>query len=196
MVFGGFLLLLFWAYDRDLSAALDPSSEDPARVEPTPTTLVALQIFDQPAGDGPPLSVRLATLLAGRLTSDRPSALRRAAYTFLLQRPRFRDQLPGLTLSRARLGGRHGRPVLGIRRAARAHFGIDVEELSLGESLLLLHLALEPSVEASALDQTTALEIRNGLLGRGRDAGIIPEELYETEITRPLSWASDHRPVW
>ena len=195
LVFGGFLLLVCWAYARDLSAALDQSSQDSARVDPTPTTLVALQIFDWSAGVGPPLSVRLAALLADRLTSDRASALRRAAYAVLLQRPRFQARLPGLALSRARFGELDGRPVLGLRRAARVHFGIDVEELSLGESLLLLHLALEPAVEASEPDQTTALEIRNELLERGRDAGIIPDGLYEMEISQPLSWASDHRPI-
>ncbi len=99
-------------------------------------------------------------------------------------------------LNRTCLGAVNTTPVCGFRKGAEVYFGVPVENLNLGEALLLCDLARSHPKAAFLSDLPAALETRNRLLTRLRDIGHLSRTEYETEVARPLSPASDHRPIW
>ena len=123
------------------------------------------------------------------------TAVKRAAFTVLLRLAYREDTILNHYLSRAPLGRIGDAPVEGFGRGARVYFGVAAERLNLGEALLLAHLSQDPAGGALTADLPEALRTRDRLLLGLYDVGVLSRSEYEFEISRPLSLASDHRPV-
>ena len=198
-VLAAFVVLGWVRFSGDLDRALVPSPQHlPAFAFPPailPALVACADSQPDPGNSEPPdLPRALATLLTSN-RSGPATALKRAAFARLLRLHYSREEILVHYLNRACIGSPGGRSICGIREAARAFLGIPFEKLNLGEALLLYGLTHPNGNGGLPNNLQAALEMRNRLLARVRNAGSISEAQYEAEITRPLSLASDHRPI-
>lgn len=194
-----FLGLVLLRSSGDLDRALAPSPEDLPISAFSPSLPQALNAFENPRFGRTAFASGLAQALASQLVSDQrgaAAAFKRTTFALLLKIRYSRDEILTHYLNRACLGSAGNTPICGFQKAADFYLGIPVENLNLGEALLLCDLAWSPKKPALLGDLSTALKTRNRLLARLRDIGRLSRAEYETEIARPLSPASDHRPIW
>ena len=198
-VLAAFAVLGWVRFSGDLDRALVPPPQHlPVSAFP-PAVLRALVACadSQPDADDP-APLNLPRALASLLTPNRSgpaAALKRATFALLLQLRHSREEILVHYLNRACIGAPGGRSICGIRETARAFLGIPFEKLNLGEALLLYGLAHPNGNGGLPNNLQTAMEMRNRLLARAQNAGAISQAQYEAEVARPLSLASDHRPV-
>ena len=198
-ILAAFAVLGWVRFSGDLDRTLVPAPQHlPASAFP-PAILRALVACadSQPDADDPAfpgLPRALASLLVPVRTGA-AVALKRAAFALLLQYQHTREEILVHYLNRACIGSPGGRSICGIREAARAFFGVPVEKLNLGEALLIYGLAHSNGNGSLPNNLQAALEMRNRLLARARNAGAISQAQCEAEVARPLSLASDHRPI-
>jgi hypothetical protein len=83
-------------------------------------------------------------------------------------------------------------PATGLPAAAQHYFGLPVQHLSLGETLLLLDLAHNPASPIS--DPAAALVYRDSLLRKLYARQDITESQFAREQHKALALAADHRP--
>ncbi len=194
-----FLSLVLLRLSGDLDRALAPSPEDLPISAFSPALPQALNAFEDSRFSRAASAVGLAQALASQLVPNQrgaAAAFRRTAFAFLLKIRYSRDEIVTHYLNRACLSSAGNTPICGFQKAADLYFGTPVENLNLGEALLLCDLAWLPKKPALLGDLPAALKTRNRLLARLRDIGRLSRAEYETEVARPLSPASDHRPIW
>ncbi len=184
--------------DRDLGRALAVNHDGPVLQTLGRPLGRALSIYAGPSSPHLVPRIDVPSDLASNLVPgpDPISRLKRRVYSKLLVYRYPADKVRGLYLSRAYMGMFDGAPLHGFHRASDRTFGAPVEDLSFGEALLLCDLAAEPQGHPLLSDFSAALDRRNRLLARLRDAGLISGSEYALESTRPLSPGSDHRPIW
>ena len=198
-ILGAFLVLAAVRFSADLEGALRTGLRDPRPFAlPGPVHRGLAAFYNGEArGSGPSprslpraLASCLAPPRAGRVT-----AVRRTAFAVRLRLAYRQDTILSHYLDRALLGRIGGVPVEGFGRGARVYFGVMAERLNLGEALLLAHLSQDPEGGALTVDLPEAIRTRDRLLLGLHDAGVLSQSEYELEVSRPLSLASDHRPV-
>jgi hypothetical protein len=197
--FGALLALLCVAYSSDLEQALSrmPGAHE-GRTLPGPVR-TALRTFEESSPGRAGLAVRMADIVARRalVGRDGPGAvIRLRAYRELLLAGKHRSLMTETFLAIADFGVLDKAPAPGIRTAALATFGLGVDSLSLGESLILLHQALADRSRGYLSDRADVIALRNQLLLKAFRLGVIDSTHRADEIRQPLSWAIDHRPVW
>ena len=197
--FGAMLVLLCLAYSSDLEQALSrmPNAQEGHPLpDPVRTALRGLEeSFPGRAG----LAVRMADTVARRALVERNglgAAIRQRAYREMLLAGKHRSRLNHMFLAIADFGVLDKAPAPGIRTAAHATFGLGVDSLSLGESLILVHQALADRSHRHLSDRAGVIALRNQLLLKAFRLGVIDSARHAHEIRQPLSWAIDHRPVW
>lgn len=203
IVFSLFAGLVLLGFSRDLDRLLEPTPQDfPPSAAPDPL-LLALDAFRHPRfvrtlgigeGSPPDIHASLADQLVPR-DRKRSRGLRRWAYSVLLELRYPERTVVTFFFNRASMGRANGRPIQGFVQAARTYFGVEAEELTLGESLLLCDLALRPQTPPNLGDPRAALETRNRLLNVMRQSGLLTDSTYEAEVARPYASFPDHRPV-
>ena len=197
--FGALLVLLCLAYSSDLEQALSrmPGAQE-GRPLPDPVR-TALRSFEESSPGRAGLAVRMADTVARKALAERDghgAVIRQRAYRELLLAGKYRSRLRDRFLAIADFGVLDRAPVPGIRTAARATFGLGVDSLSLGESLILLHQALAERSHGHLSARADVIALRNQLLLKAFRLGVVDSARHAHEIRQPLSWAIDHRPVW
>lgn len=141
----------------------------------------------------------LARRLSEQILPPQSQGVRRwmQAHTFpvLLQLTYTQDERLRHFLSRASMGSVRGVPVTGFTQAATVYFGLPCARLSVGESALLCYLALHPQSDILSAHPDGILTMRNLLLLRLRDAGVLSYPDYLAESSLPLSLTVSHIPV-
>ena len=203
IVFSLFTGLILLGFSRDLDRLLEPTPQDfPPSASPDPL-LRALEAFHHPQfvrtlsfgkHSPPDIHASLADQLI-RQGKKRSGALRKLAYSVLLEFRYPRQTVATFFFDRAFMGQANDEPIQGFAQAARIYFGIEAERLTLGESLLLCDLALRPQSPPPLSNPRAALETRNRLLNVMRQSGLLTDLTYEAEVARPYSSPPDHRPV-
>ena len=193
-----FAALAFVRFSRDLDGALVAVREQPGAPSLDRPIGRALSLYADPLSRDAVPAIDVPARLAASLWPGRGRAagLRRRIYSGLLLLRYPRHEIWGHYMDRAPMGTVDGTPTYGFHRASGLHFGVSVGDLSLGEALLLCDLAAAPRGHPLLTDFSAALERRNRLLTRLRDAGLISVSEYADESSRPLSPGSDHRPIW
>lgn len=80
----------------------------------------------------------------------------------------------------------YGSGAYGIKAAAVTYFGKDLRNLSVAEAALLARLPRRPSSENPYVNEKTAIENRNYVLGVMREMGSISEKQYADALREPV----------
>ncbi len=118
-----------------------------------------------------------------------------AAFALALQLKYDREEIILNYLSRVRMGSARGVPITGFAQAAAAYFGVSPSHLTTGETAILCDLALNLRAGTPLTHPEEALQLRDQVLSRLRDAGVLSDSEYRTEAALPLSLAPDRIPV-
>ena len=192
ILFVAFGLLICLSLSDDLERALAPVQPHQPLSAFSPEHRQIILIFHKR-----PHTTRLTWVLARNIMQNNPhlSTLRQLACAILLGL-KSEDIRLSHYLNTIPFGSVNGLPVAGFPQAARTYFGVSHTHLTVGETLLLCHLAQNPGVHSPLTHPDDALKIRNHLLESFHRAGILPPSVYREEIDRSLSLAPDHRPVY
>tara|TARA_R110002020_G_scaffold441495_2_gene652344 strand:+ start:26735 stop:28846 length:2112 start_codon:yes stop_codon:yes gene_type:complete len=119
---------------------------------------------------GSTISMQLARLIEPRSQRSLTSKLRQMARALQLERRLSKDQILSLYLTLAPYGGN----LEGVRAASLAWFGREPKKLSLSQAALLVALPQSPESRRPDRRHDEARMARDRVLGRMRDAGLIP----------------------
>lgn len=134
---------------------------------------------------GSTISMQLARLIEPRSQRSLTSKLRQMARALQLERRLSKDQILSLYLTLAPYGGN----LEGVRAASLAWFGREPKKLSLSQAALLVALPQSPESRRPDRSHDEARMARDRVLGRMRDAGLIPA----SEIARASAAAVPSR---
>jgi len=167
-----FLCLVLWGYHNSLAVDL-ASPSHPTHHHPIITAYHTL-----------PETPQMAYTLAHTLAQH---PIQKIAYAILLS---LKPQNTYITpyLHHTQFGA-----VKSLSKAAQYYFGVSAQELSLGETLLLLKLAHTPNLPIT--DPIVALQHRDSLLLALRNNNTITAAQYQKEHQKALALAADHRPI-
>ncbi|MDP6778938.1 MAG: transglycosylase domain-containing protein [Candidatus Latescibacteria bacterium] len=190
--------LAFVRLSHDLDCALVSLRTESPAPSAAGTLERALAISTDPSLRDVVPAIDLPGNLAARLVPDSGTIAeaKRRSYSALISLRYARGDVLGRYLPLAHMGAVDGVAIQGFHRASEHHFGVPITDLRLGEALLLCDLAASPNDHPLLNGHAAALDRRNRLLARLRDAGRISGSEYEVERRRPLSRGSDHRPIW
>jgi penicillin-binding protein 1B len=104
----------------------------------------------------------------------------------LLESRYSKDRILEAYLNELYLGQRGALAIRGVGAAARAYFGKDMHQLTLGEAALLAGMARAPNSYSPLLNPGRARERRDVVLARMRDLGKITEPRYRTASREPV----------
>jgi hypothetical protein len=174
-VFMLFASLVLWAYNHDLERDLQrPISP----TYPTEQSKVIIAYHNRPN------IPHINYLLTNTLTQN---PIKKIAYTLLLaSKPQHK------ILTAYAYYAQFGQ-VQGLAKAAHSYFGVSVQHLSIGETLLLLELAQNPHLPITT--PTTALQLRDRLLSDLYNHHTLTQTQYQTECQKALALAADHKPI-
>lgn len=173
VVFVVFAALTLWGYNKDLNQILSQTTPETA-----PHSEIIAAFHNLP--EYPSLDLLLARTLTANpiekvafaiLISFKPEAICTPAYMY-----------------NAQFG-----TAKGLSKAAQKYFGVTEQNLSIGETLLLLELALDPQFPIS--HPQLALHKRDALLEQLYTQNILTQTQYHTERQKALALAADHRPM-
>ena len=173
--FAIFMCLVLWGYNNDLNRVITP---------PPQPTYPHNQAHIITAYHNAPETPKMAYALATTLTQN---PIQKVAYIVLLS---FKPQHTLLTayLHHTKFG-----QVKSLSKAAQYYFGVTVQNLSIGETLLLLTLAHTPNLPIQ--DPLIALQHRDALLSKLHATNTLTTSQYQTERQKALALAADHRPI-
>lgn len=173
VIFSAFISLVLWAYSKELD--LLPPSQSFLNSEQT----AAIQAYH--TRQGVPY---IAFTLARSLTKN---PIKQIAFAILFS---FKPHHTLLTTyaQQTQFG-----VVKGLSKAAPTYFGVSLQQLSIGETLLLLELAYHPALVIT--DPVTALAHRDALLNDLYRQKFFTSTQYQIERHKALALAADHRPI-
>lgn len=174
-IFTSFICLVLWAYSSDLEHALQTPT-DPTY--PTEQSDIIIAYHNRP--NVPHIGYALASTLT-------QNPIKKLAFTLLIA---LKPQHKILT---AYAHYTQFGPVQGLSKAARNYFGVSVQHLSIGETLLLLELAHNPHLSITA--PITALQQRDALLSDLYNHHKLTPIQYQTERQKALALVADHKPI-
>ena len=136
--------------------------------------------------------------LAGILTvsrNERPlaRATRRAAYVVLSNATLTRSKAAIAFASNAPVRFASGHTAIGFEAASHKLFGLSAKRLSIGEMALLCRTAITGRPPPTPDD---ALLLRNQLIGRLGQRGVLSSADIERELARPFTLAPDPSPIY
>ncbi|MBC7280527.1 penicillin-binding protein 1C [Hoeflea sp.] len=134
---------------------------------------------------GSTISMQLARLIEPRTERSLSAKLRQMARALQIERRLSKDQILSLYLTLAPYGGN----LEGVRAASLAWFGREPKKLTLSQSALLVALPQSPESRRPDRHKAQARQARDRVLGRMRDAGLIPA----SEIARASGAAVPNR---
>ena len=174
-IFVIFSCFVLWAYNHDLERALQQPT-----VPTYPTEQSTIIIAYHNRSNTP----RITYALANTLTHN---PAKKMAFTLLLA---FKPQHKILTAYAhyAQFGS-----VKSLSKAAHNYFGVSVQHLSIGETLLLLELAQNPHLPITT--PITALQQRDALLSDLYNHHTLTQKQYQTERQKALALVADHKPI-
>jgi membrane peptidoglycan carboxypeptidase len=106
----------------------------------------------------------------------------------VLEKRMSSQELIELYMNRVYLGRAQGAPVYGIFHAAREHFGLLPNELTLGQAATLAGLLLPPAIEDPKTRLGAVGPRRNEVLQVMLVGGLIDEASYRAAIEEPLGF--------
>lgn len=173
--FAIFTCLVLWGHHNDLNRAMTLPSQP---TYPTEQSHIIRAYHNRPEAP------KLAYTLANTLTHN---PIKKVAYNILLS---FKSQDTLLTayMHHTQFGA-----VQSLSKAAQHYFGVSVQHLSIGETLLLLKLAHTPHLPIT--DPIKALQHRDALLTTLHNNKTLTPSQYQTERQKALALAADHRPI-
>ena len=122
-------------------------------------------------------------LVKNRLLTPRRTFMRKLDEAWLAAMIEWRypkERILEAYLNEIYLGQRGALAVRGIGAAARAYFGKEVHQLTLGEAALIAGMARAPNTYSPAVNPTRSRERRDVVLGRLRELGWIADADLET----------------
>ncbi|MBU4529528.1 MAG: penicillin-binding protein 1C [Hoeflea sp.] len=119
---------------------------------------------------GSTITMQLARLIEPRTERSLTAKLRQMARALQIERRLSKDQILSLYLTLAPYGGN----LEGVRAASLAWFGREPRKLTLSQSALLVALPQSPESRRPDRHQAQARLARDRVLGRMRNAGLIP----------------------
>ena len=174
-IFVLFTCLVLWAYNNDLEHVLQQPTT-PAY--PTEQNDIIIAYHNRPN------IPQIGCALANTLTQN---PIKKWAFTLLMA---IKPQHKVLT---AYAHHTHFGPVQGLSKAANNYFGVSVQHLSIGETLLLLELAYNPHFPITT--PITALQQRDALLSDLYNHHKLTPTQYQTERQKALALVADHKPI-
>jgi hypothetical protein len=173
--FAVFACLVLWAYNNDLEHLTLPP---PQPAYPIEHSHIITAYHNRP--ETPNISYALANILTH-------NPIKKVAFAILLS---FKPQHTLLTAyaHHAQFGA-----VQSLSKAAPYYFGVSVNHLSIGETLLLLKLAHNPTLPIT--DPITTLQLRDALLTDLYTHKNLTPTQYQTERHKALALTADHRPI-
>ena len=129
------------------------------------------------------------TLLSPEQTLSRK--LREQALALLLERRLPKPRILELYLNEVYLGHRGSFAIHGVAQGARALFGKDLRNLTLGEAATLAGLIRAPQTHSPHRHPERALERRNGVLQAMVDLGLVTPDRAMVAAREPLSAVTD-----
>jgi penicillin-binding protein 1B len=128
-------------------------------------------------------------LVKNRLLTSRRSYFRKIREAWLAALVEWRypkDRILEAYLNELYLGHRGPVAIRGVGAAARAYFGKEIHQLTLGEAALLAGMARAPNTYSPLLNPQRARERRDVVLARMRELGKIVEAEYVAARREPL----------
>jgi penicillin-binding protein 1B len=128
-------------------------------------------------------------LVKNRLLTSRRSYFRKIREAWLAALVEWRypkERIFESYLNELYLGQRGPLAIRGVGAAARAYFGKEVHQLTLGEAALLAGMARAPNIYSPLLNPARARERRDVVLARMRELGKIVEAEYVAARREPL----------
>jgi hypothetical protein len=174
-IFAFFTCLVLWAYNHDLEHALQ---------QPTGPTYPTEQRDIIIAYHNRPNIPHIGYALANTLTKN---PIKKLAFTLLIA------CTPQHKVITAYAHYTQFGSVQSLPKAARNYFGVSVEHLSIGETLLLLELAQNPHL--SIATPITAIQKRDALLSDLYNHHTLTQTQYQTEHQKALALVADHKPI-
>ncbi|MCI0548755.1 MAG: PBP1A family penicillin-binding protein [Candidatus Rokubacteria bacterium] len=112
--------------------------------------------------------------------------LREAWLAILIERRHSKTEILEAYLNEVYLGHRGGIGVRGVGAAARAYWGKEVHQLTLGESAVIAGMIRAPNIYSPALDRRRARERRDAVLARMRELGMIQAAEHDRGRAEPI----------
>jgi penicillin-binding protein 1B len=112
--------------------------------------------------------------------------VREAFFAAALEHELDKDALLELYLSEVYLGQMGGLPLYGFDQAARAWFGVSIENVNLEQAATLVGAIPAPNLYSPAKNPEKALERRNLVLDKMRARGVIDDDRLAAAKSKPL----------
>jgi penicillin-binding protein 1B len=137
-------------------------------------------------------------LVKNRLLSHKRTFARKLNEAWLATLIEWRypkEQILEAYLNEVYLGQRGGRAIRGVGAAARAYFGKEPHQLSLGEAAVLAGMVRAPNTYSPAISPDRARERRDVVLGRLRELGRIDDAEYRAAKSQPVRVQAPRAPA-
>ena len=194
MLFSFFLFLLLLGLSDDLERSFATTIQDLPPSAFSSGLCQTVRSFHRH-----PLALNLTRSLASSLVPSEglglKAAVKRFAFTILINLQKNRETILITYLNRVHLGNIARDQISGFPQAATVHFGVSHTNLTKGEIALLCDLALDPQGNKPFLNPRESLLKREKILRRLYNSGIISPFEFRTETNLPLSLSVDHRPI-